>query len=256
MNATKAVSVFNFNSAAVRTVDRDGQVWFSASDVCDALGVKNHRESIRHLDDDEKGVISNDTLGGEQQISVVNESGLYALVLRSRKPEARKFAKWVTSEVLPAIRKTGSYTAPALPHYITPAQQNALQQIVAQKSGESGGLRAYCWSRFNNHFHLGSYKQLPAIHFDEAMAYLYAMPMKQQALPAPSRTRLLITMQDGETRTQTIPDSASVFDDEDILKYISVGMGSKIASLEFVAEIFKACADRLAAESRKLRLVA
>ena len=75
---------------------------------------------------------------------------------------------------------------PALPQLITPAQQNTLQQIVAFKAGESGGLRAYCWSRFNNHFHLGSYKQLPAAYFDEAVAYLKSMPMKKEpALAAP-----------------------------------------------------------------------
>lgn len=113
---TNALTPFNFGQSAIRTTTVGDAVWFSAADVCDVLGIKNHRESLRHLDDDEKGVISNDTLGGQQKISVVNESGLYALVLRSRKPEARKFAKWVTSEVLPAIRKTGSYSAaPAEP---------------------------------------------------------------------------------------------------------------------------------------------
>lgn len=101
--------VFKFNANQVRLFDRDGSPWFSAADVCAVLGVKNYRDSLAHLDADEKGVVSTDTLGGKQGISVVNESGLYALVLRSRKPQARKFAKWVTSEVLPSIRKTGSY---------------------------------------------------------------------------------------------------------------------------------------------------
>lgn len=105
---------FIFGASTIRTITNGNAVWFSAQDICAALGIQNHRESLRHLDEDEKGVISNDTLGGQQKISVVNESGLYALVLRSRKPEAHKFAKWVTSEVLPSIRKSGSYSdAPA-----------------------------------------------------------------------------------------------------------------------------------------------
>ncbi|PIG08774.1 Bro-N domain-containing protein [Comamonas sp. 26] len=103
------ITPFNFGVFPVRVISHDNQQWFAAADVCAALGIKNHRDSLMHLDEDEKGVVSSDTLGGLQNISVVNESGLYALVLRSRKPEARKFAKWVTSEVLPSIRQTGGY---------------------------------------------------------------------------------------------------------------------------------------------------
>lgn len=105
------ITPFNFGTNTVRVITRNNQQWFVAADVCAVLGIKNHRDSLMHLDDDEKGVVSSDTLGGTQNISIVNESGLYALVLRSRKPEARKFAKWVTSEVLPSIRQTGSYHA-------------------------------------------------------------------------------------------------------------------------------------------------
>lgn len=108
-------AVFSFNSLDVRVVDRNGEPWFVAADVCAALSVGNSSDVMRRLDEDEKGVVSIDTLGGRQDVSVVNESGLYAVVMTSRKPEAKKFKKWVTSEVLPAIRKTGSYGVPALP---------------------------------------------------------------------------------------------------------------------------------------------
>lgn len=111
--STKVIP-FDFDQHPIRTVLLEDMPWFVASDVCGVLGIKNHRDSLRHLDDDEKGVVSTDTPGGIQQVSVVNESGLYALVLRSRKPEARKFAKWVTAEVLPAIRQTGSYGVPGV----------------------------------------------------------------------------------------------------------------------------------------------
>lgn len=104
---TSVPVVFNFNSTDVRTVIRDGAVWFVAADVCAALGYSNSRKVVAdHLDDDER---CNESLqrGGEH--TIISESGLYALVLRSHKPAARQFAKWVTSEVLPSIRKTGSY---------------------------------------------------------------------------------------------------------------------------------------------------
>lgn len=96
-------------NCTVRAVVKDGEPWFVAKDVCDALEIGNSRQAVSYLDDDEKGVTTNDTLGGTQQVSIINESGLYSLILRSRKPEAKKFKKWVTAEILPSIRKTGGY---------------------------------------------------------------------------------------------------------------------------------------------------
>ena len=79
---------------SVNTVWRDGQAWFVAADVCRVLDIINSRDALSRLDDDEKGVVSTDTLGGPQQAAIVSESGLYALVLSSRKPSARKFHIW------------------------------------------------------------------------------------------------------------------------------------------------------------------
>lgn len=93
----------------VRTVQRDGAPWFVAADVCRALEIRNNRDALERLDDDEKGVASTDTLGGEQKVTTVNEPGLYALVLGSRKPEAKAFKRWITHEVIPSIRKNGAY---------------------------------------------------------------------------------------------------------------------------------------------------
>ena len=104
------LSIFMFEErTAVRLLDRDGEAWFVLNDICRALGVANPRQAARRLDDDEKGVISNDTLGGRQPLTIVSEAGLYALILSSRKPEARRFKRWVTHEVLPALRRTGVY---------------------------------------------------------------------------------------------------------------------------------------------------
>jgi prophage antirepressor-like protein len=87
----------------------NGLPWFVLVDVCRVLEIGNSRMAADRLDDDERGVSSIDTLGGTQQVTVINESGLYSLILTSRKPVAKAFKKWVTSEVLPAIRKDGAY---------------------------------------------------------------------------------------------------------------------------------------------------
>lgn len=104
--------VFTFQTHELRTFIVDGDPRWPASDVCQILGLTgNASQHTRRLDDDEKGMISSHTPGGVQQILVVNEPGLYALILHSRKPEAKVFKRWVTHEVLPAVRKTGNYSA-------------------------------------------------------------------------------------------------------------------------------------------------
>jgi len=102
---------FNFEGSQVRVVtDENGEPLFVAADVCTVLGIQNTTDALKRLDNDEKGIDSIDTLGGAQEMSVINESGLYNLILGSRKPEAKRFKHWVTHEVLPTIRKTGTYS--------------------------------------------------------------------------------------------------------------------------------------------------
>ncbi|PGT68687.1 phage repressor protein/antirepressor Ant [Bacillus cereus] len=93
----------------VRTVAQGEEVLFVAQDVCDVLGINKQRDAYSRLDEDERGSVLVDTLGGQQNVNAINESGLYSLILRSRKPQAKAFKKWVTSEVLPSIRKHGAY---------------------------------------------------------------------------------------------------------------------------------------------------
>lgn len=105
------VSVFeNSEFGSIRVADKNGEPWFVAKDVCEILGVANSRDAVGNLEEDEKGVVITDTLGGKQEVSIISESGLYSLIFKSRKPEAKAFSKWVRSEVLPSIRKTGSYS--------------------------------------------------------------------------------------------------------------------------------------------------
>ena len=101
--------IFNYHEKEVRTVFKDDQVWFVAKDVCEVLEISNSRDALSALEDDEKGVGITDTPGGLQEMLSVNESGLYHLIFRSRKKVAKEFRKWVTSEVLPTIRKHGFY---------------------------------------------------------------------------------------------------------------------------------------------------
>lgn len=105
---------FDFNGQPIRSITVDGEPWFIATDVCSILEIGNSRQAVSYLDDDEKGVTTNDTPGGAQQVGIVNESGLYSLILRSRKAEAKAFKKWVTSVLLPQIRKTGAYGQPTM----------------------------------------------------------------------------------------------------------------------------------------------
>lgn len=117
------LQVFDYHSNKVRTVEQDGEPWFVLKDVCQVLGIIKYRDVADRLDPDERGLIRVDTPGGVQEMTCINESGLYSVILRSDKPEAKPFRKWVTSEVLPSIRKHGSYTADTQPKAMTDYQQ-------------------------------------------------------------------------------------------------------------------------------------
>lgn len=125
----------------VRIVPVDGELMFVAKDVCDCLEITKHRDAISRLDSDERGSVKLDTPGGKQDIAAINEYGLYNLVLSSRKSEAKEFKRWITHDVIPAIRKTGSYsmvipqTLPeALRAYADEVEShNATKAIVAQQ---------------------------------------------------------------------------------------------------------------------------
>ena len=111
---TNEIQICNFNGNDIRVIDKDGQPWWVAKDVCDILELTDARKSVELLDEDERNIIPvMDSLGRPQNTYVVNEPGVYSLVLRSRKPEAKAFKRWITHEVIPAIRKHGLYAAPA-----------------------------------------------------------------------------------------------------------------------------------------------
>lgn len=108
------IQEFYFNGDAVRTLLRDNEPYFVGKDVAEILGYSNPRDALsKHVDSDDKGVAKCDTLGGTQQTTIINESGLYSLILSSKLPKAKEFKHWVTSEVLPTIRKHGAYMTDA-----------------------------------------------------------------------------------------------------------------------------------------------
>ena len=142
---------FDFDGSPVRVVlDGDGQPWFVAKDVCEVLGISNHIDAVSRLDDDERdGVGITDPIGRQQEATGITESGLYALIFTSRKPEAKRFRKWVTSDVLPSIRKTGRYQAesvalPSMTRALKPALRvtamNTAVQVVKQCGGDEADI--------------------------------------------------------------------------------------------------------------------
>ena len=135
---------FDFEGSQVRVVtDARGEPWFVAADVLSTISLD--RKALERLDDDEKGVNSIHTPGGTQEMTTVNEPGLYALVLGSRKAEAKRFKRWVTHEVLPAIRKTGSYAVSAMASLPEPTQDRVtslllIGEAVAKVPGVKVGI--------------------------------------------------------------------------------------------------------------------
>lgn len=135
---------FDFEGSQVRVfTDAQGEPWFVAADVLSTISLD--RKALERLDDDEKGVNSIHTPGGTQEMTTVNEPGLYALVLGSRKAEAKRFKRWVTHEVLPAIRKTGSYAVSAMAALPAPTQDRVtslllIGEAVAKVPGVKVGI--------------------------------------------------------------------------------------------------------------------
>lgn len=117
----------------VRSMMIKNEPWFVAADVCRVLDIKNNRDAIAKLDKDEKDVALTDTLGGQQQMVIVNEAGLYGLVLGSRKPEAKEFKRWITHDVIPSIRQSGMYMTPAAIQNILTDPANLLQIVTQWK---------------------------------------------------------------------------------------------------------------------------
>ena len=171
------IQVFeNSGLGSVRVVMHNGEPWFVAKDVCDCLELTNTAQTISYLDDDEKGVTTNYTPGGKQEMSMISEAGLYSLILRSRKPEAKAFKRWVTHDILPSIRKTGGYSAPSSPAKAEISVQSEMEcaLLILKAAGITGNQLAIAADNY--------YRKRTGISVIEASGVELVAPKQQQLL--------------------------------------------------------------------------
>lgn len=168
------VQYFNFNQNAIQVINKNGEAWFIASEVAAMLGYRDSYNMTRILDNDEKGTHNVSTLGGNQDVSVINESGFYHAAFKSRKPEVKPFRKWVTSEVLPTIRKTGGYQ---VGQKTTADDRTGLRQAVAALVGRKGIDYSSAYSMIHQRFNVEAIEDIPAEKLPEAVAYAHALTL-------------------------------------------------------------------------------
>ena len=193
-----SVLSFNFNQNQIQVINKDGEAWFIASEIAAMFGYRDSHNLTRILDDDEAdthnmSIRSENGIKQSRTVTIINESGFYHAAFKSRKPEVRPFRKWVTSEVLPAIRKTGSYSgrlkpkAPrkALPSGLTHEQQaevKALHNILIQSVPfeKQKALAITLWSAVKSKFKVG-YKDVPPEQFPEVLSLMARVAVEKGA---------------------------------------------------------------------------
>ncbi len=206
---------FSFGTEKVRTLGDALNPLFVASDISNILGYGSTKDATRILDDDEKTAVIVDTAGGKQTMTAVTESGLYAMVLKSRRPEAKRFRKWVTSEVLPAIRRTGKYETPDLnTAKITDYQQWELQKAVAKRAKNTAAHYQTIYHAIYNRFQIPRYTDLKQRDFEDCIAFIEdvdltvptAEPAKptEPELPLEKKGGIYLTESEAEGMVATI----------------------------------------------------
>lgn len=193
-------TIFRFGDSEIRVVDKQGEPWFVAADICKAINITNPTEAIRRLDDDEKNTLSL-TEGmrsgsGNPEVNIVSESGMYTLVLRCRDAVNKgsvphQFRKWVTAEVLPSIRKTGSYEKPRS-RKSTTEERTPLRDAVNMLVSKKHLMYPEAYSMIHQRFHVTSFEQLTPDQIEPAIEYVHSIILegellsrqdKQMALP-------------------------------------------------------------------------
>lgn len=175
---------FSFESSSIRTLGDAISPLFVAADVAAILGYGSTKDATRILDDDEKQTVSIDTNGGKQSMTAVTESGLYAMIFKSKRPEAKRFRKWVTSEVLPAIRKTGRYEAQTT---ITPAEQRAIQREVAIRAHKTSSNYRTIYRAIKAHYQIARYDQLPRTQLEDCLDFIKEVELDVPEVPHTTR---------------------------------------------------------------------
>lgn len=170
---------FSFENAQLRTLGTADAPLFVAIDVAKALGYSQPAKSVNDRVDPEDLVKAEiDTKGGKQTVNCVNESGLYALIFGSKLESAKRFKRWVTSEVLPAIRRQGYYAGP---DYIDEAQQREIQKAVGRRASGAPKNFRVIYSALKDHFRIPRYTCLQKKDFEAALAFIQTVPVKTRA---------------------------------------------------------------------------
>ena len=176
---------FSFENMAVRTLGTPEHPLFVALDVCSALGYAKARNAVaQHVDPEDLIKSDIDTNGGRQTINCVNESGLYALIFGSKLESAKRFKRWVTSEVLPAIRKTGRYEAQET---ITPAEQRAIQREVAIRAHKTASNYRTIYRAIKARYQIARYDQLPRTQLEDCLDFIKEVELDVPEVPHATR---------------------------------------------------------------------
>ena len=181
MSNQTQLSTFNFESNSIRTLVINNEPWFVAKDLCNAINISNYRDAIERLDEDEKGVALTDTLGGKQEMNIVSESGMYTLILRCRDAVKKgsiphRFRKWVTSEVLPQIRKTGSYSK------TTVDQRTGLRNAVNMLVSKKGLIYSDAYHLIHQRFNVESIEDLTLEQLPQAVEYIHKIVLEGELI--------------------------------------------------------------------------
>ena len=190
-----SVLSFNFNQNQIQVINKDGEAWFIASEIAAMFGYRDSHNLTRILDDDEAdthnmSIRSENGIKQSRTVTIINESGFYHAAFKSRKPEVKPFRKWVTSEVLPTIRKTGGYQ---IGQKTTADDRTGLRQAVAALVGRKGIDYSTAYGMIHQRFNVEAIEDIPAEKLPEAVAYTHALTLHAgltgEVLDAPPKAK-------------------------------------------------------------------
>ena len=190
MTTQTQLSTFNFESNSIRTLAINNEPWFVAVDVCNALNIANSRDALLKLDEDEKttvGLTDSQAGNGAQSISIISESGMYTLILRCRDAVKKgsiphRFRKWVTAEVLPAIRKTGKYEGKTTADDRT-GLRNAVNMLVSKK----GLIYSDAYNLVHQYMNVETIEDIPADKLQSAVEYVHRIVLEGELITEPKK---------------------------------------------------------------------
>ena len=193
MSNQTQLSTFNFESNSIRTLAIDNEPWFVAKDLCDTLGIKNPSQALENLDEDERSMFNigrSKVHGGGGEVNIVSESGMYTLILRCRDAVKKgsvphRFRKWVTAEVLPAIRKTGKYESKTTVDDRT-GLRNAVNMLVSKK----GLIYSDAYNLVHQYMNVETIEDIPADKLQSAVEYVHRIVLEGELITEQKKDEL------------------------------------------------------------------